>query len=82
MNMNFLPMFFNIQESTTEIIEEMKQLYEIGVRGFWFTDAQFIPSKKNIQDAKLLLQAIKDQGWNDIKWAAVSYTHLTLPTKA
>ena len=53
-----------------EIIEEMKQLYEMGVRGFWFTDAQFIPSKKHIQDAKLLLQAIKDQGWNDIKWAA------------
>tara|TARA_B100000900_G_scaffold157832_1_gene134101 strand:- start:1211 stop:2830 length:1620 start_codon:yes stop_codon:yes gene_type:complete len=53
-----------------EVIKEMKQLYEIGVRGFWFTDAQFIPSKKNIQDAKLLLQAIKDQGWNDIKWAA------------
>ncbi len=53
-----------------EIIQEMKQLYEMGVRGFWFTDAQFIPSKKNIQDAKLLLQAIKDQGWNDIKWAA------------
>ena len=53
-----------------EVIQEMKQLYELGVRGFWFTDAQFIPAKKYIQDAKLLLQAIKDQGWNDIKWAA------------
>ncbi len=53
-----------------EVIKEMKQLYAMGVRGFWFTDAQFIPTKKNIQDAKLLLQAIKDQGWNDIKWAA------------
>ena len=53
-----------------EIIEEMKQLYEMGVRGFWFTDAQFIPTKKHIQDAKLLLQAIKDQGWTDLKWAA------------
>ncbi|MDC3159423.1 B12-binding domain-containing radical SAM protein [Prochlorococcus sp. AH-716-G10] len=53
-----------------EIIEEMKQLYEMGVRGFWFTDAQFIPTKNHIQDAKLLLQAIKDQGWTDIKWAA------------
>ena len=53
-----------------EVIEEMKQLYEMGVRGFWFTDAQFIPTKNNIKDAKLLLQAIKDQGWNDIKWAA------------
>ena len=54
----------------SEVIKEMKQLYEMGVRGFWFTDAQFIPAKKNIQDAKSLLQAIKDQGWNDIKWAA------------
>ena len=53
-----------------EVIQEMKQLYDLGVRGFWFTDAQFIPSKKNIEDAKLLLQAIKNQGWNDINWAA------------
>ncbi len=53
-----------------EIIEEMKQLYEMGVRGFWFTDAQFIPTKNHIQDAKSLLQAIKDQGWTDLKWAA------------
>ena len=53
-----------------EIIEEMKQLYEMGVRGFWFTDAQFIPTKNHIQDAKLLLQAIKDEGWTDLKWAA------------
>ena len=53
-----------------EVIKEMKQLYEMGVRGFWFTDAQFIPTKNNIKDAKLLLQAIKDQGWDDINWAA------------
>ena len=53
-----------------EVIKEMKQLYDMGVRGFWFTDAQFIPTKNNIKDAKLLLQAIKDQGWNDINWAA------------
>ena len=53
-----------------EVIKEMKQLYEMGVRGFWFTDAQFIPTKNNIKDAKLLLQSIKDQGWNDINWAA------------
>ena len=53
-----------------EVIKEMKQLYELGVRGFWFTDAQFIPSKRHIQDAKILLQAIKNQGWNDINWAA------------
>ena len=53
-----------------EVIKEMKQLYELGVRGFWFTDAQFIPAKKHIKDAKLLLQAIKEQGWKDINWAA------------
>ena len=53
-----------------EVIKEMKELYEMGVRGFWFTDAQFIPTKNNIKDAKLLLQAIKEQGWNDINWAA------------
>ena len=53
-----------------EVIKEMKQLYDLGVRGFWFTDAQFIPAKKNIQDAKMLLQAIKAQGWTDINWAA------------
>ena len=53
-----------------EVIKEMKQLYEMGVRGFWFTDAQFIPTRNNIKDAKLLLQAIKEQGWNDINWAA------------
>ena len=27
-------------------------------------------SQKNIEDAKILLQAIKDQGWKDINWAA------------
>jgi len=53
-----------------EVIKEMKQLYDLGVRGFWFTDAQFIPAKKHIEDAKALLQAIKDQGWDDINWAA------------
>ena len=53
-----------------EVIKEMKQLYDLGVRGFWFTDAQFIPTKKNIEDAKLLLRAIKEQGWDDINWAA------------
>ena len=37
-----------------EVIKEMKQLYDLGVRGFWFTDAQFIPAKKHIEDAKIL----------------------------
>ena len=53
-----------------EVIKEMKQLYDMGVRGFWFTDAQFIPTKNNIQDAKDLLSAVKEQGWTDISWAA------------
>ena len=53
-----------------EVIKEMKQLYDLGVRGFWFTDAQFIPAKKHIEDAKILLTAIKSQGWDDINWAA------------
>ena len=48
----------------------MKQLYDRGVREFWFINAQFIPAKKHIEDAKTLLQAIKDQDWEDINWAA------------
>ena len=27
-------------------------------------------AKKHIEDAKTLLKAIKDQGWDDINWAA------------
>jgi len=27
-----------------EVVSEMRQLYDRGVRGFWFTDAQFIPA--------------------------------------
>ena len=27
---------------------------------------------KHIKDAKILLQSIKDQGWDDINWAARS----------
>ena len=47
----------------------MKQLYDLGVRGFWFTDAVY-SSKKTHRRCKTLLQAIKDQGWDDINWAA------------
>ena len=54
----------------SEVINEIKQLYGLGVRGFWFTDAQFIPSRGHIKNAKEILQAIKDEGLNDIKWAA------------
>ncbi|MBE9153923.1 B12-binding domain-containing radical SAM protein [Cyanobium sp. LEGE 06113] len=53
-----------------EVIAEMRQLYRRGVRGFWFTDAQFIPARRYIEDAKALLRAIQAEGWDDIRWAA------------
>ena len=53
-----------------EVIAEIRQLYNRGVRGFWFTDAQFIPAKRYIHDAKQLLGAIKNAGFQDIRWAA------------
>ena len=52
------------------VVSEMRQLYDRGVRGFWFTDAQFIPAKRYIEDAKELLRAIKAEGLTDIRWAA------------
>ena len=48
----------------------MKQLYDRGIRNFWFTDAQFIPARKYINDAVELLEKILDAGLNDIHWAA------------
>ncbi len=53
-----------------EVINEMRQLYDLGVRSFWFTDAQFIPTKSHIKEAKELLKAIKEEGLEDIQWAA------------
>ncbi len=53
-----------------EVVAEMRQLYDLGVRGFWFTDAQFIPARRYIQDAKELLKAILLEGLRDIRWAA------------
>ena len=53
-----------------EVVAEMRQLYERGVRGFWFTDAQFIPARRYIDDAKELLRAILAAGMADIRWAA------------
>jgi radical SAM superfamily enzyme YgiQ (UPF0313 family) len=53
-----------------EVVAEMRQLYDRGVRNFWFTDAQFIPARKYIDDAIELLEAIKASGMNDIHWAA------------
>ena len=53
-----------------EVVAEMRQLYNLGVRGFWFTDAQFIPARGHIQNAKELLNAIIKEGLTDIRWAA------------
>ena len=53
-----------------EVVKEMRQLYERGVRGFWFTDAQFIPARRYIEDAKELLRAVKAEGLTGIRWAA------------
>jgi len=53
-----------------EVVAEMRQLYDRGVRNFWFTDAQFIPARKFIDDAVELLQKIVDSGMTDIHWAA------------
>ncbi len=53
-----------------EVIKEIRQLYDLGVRAFWFTDAQFIPARRYIEDAKDLLKAIKKEGLEGINWAA------------
>lgn len=53
-----------------EVVAEMRQLYDRGVRNFWFTDAQFIPARRFINDAIELLQKILDAGMTDIHWAA------------
>lgn len=53
-----------------EVVKEMRQLYDRGIRNFWFTDAQFIPAKKYIPDAIELLQKIVDSGMQDTHWAA------------
>lgn len=53
-----------------EVVAEMRQLYNKGVRGFWFTDAQFIPTRSHIEPAKELLRAIEADGMKGIRWAA------------
>ncbi len=53
-----------------EVVDEIKQLYKLGVRNIWFTDAQFIPARRYIQDAKELLQTLKEEGLTGIRWAA------------
>ncbi len=53
-----------------EVVAEMRQLYDRGVRNFWFTDAQLIPARKYMDDVVELLQKILDAGMDDIHWAA------------
>ncbi|MEL6440286.1 MAG: photosystem II high light acclimation radical SAM protein [Cyanobacteria bacterium J06621_8] len=53
-----------------EVVREMRQLYDRGIRNFWFTDAQFIPTRRFIPDAIELLQTIVDSGMKDIHWAS------------
>lgn len=53
-----------------EVVAEMQQLYQRGIRNFWFTDAQFIPARRFIPDVIDLLQKIVDAGMADIHWAA------------
>jgi len=55
---------------TDEVIAEMRQLYDRGVRNFWFTDAQLIPARKYIADVEQLLQKIVESGMTDTHWAA------------
>jgi len=56
--------------SADEVVKEMRQLYDRGIRNFWFTDAQFIPARKFIDDVVELLQKILAAGMQDIHWAA------------
>jgi radical SAM superfamily enzyme YgiQ (UPF0313 family) len=55
---------------TDEVVAEMQQLYDRGIRNFWFTDAQFIPARRYIEDAKELLRKVIASGMTDIHWAA------------
>lgn len=53
-----------------EVVSEMQQLYRRGIRNFWFTDAQFIPARRYIDDAVELLEKVLAAGMDDIHWAA------------
>lgn len=53
-----------------EVVAEMRQLYDRGIRNFWFTDAQFIPARRYMDDVVELLQKIVESGMTDIHWAA------------
>ncbi len=53
-----------------EVVDEMRQLYDRGIRNFWFTDAQFIPARRYMDDVVELLEKIQAAGMTDIHWAA------------
>jgi radical SAM superfamily enzyme YgiQ (UPF0313 family) len=53
-----------------EVVAEMRQLYDRGIRNFWFTDAQLIPARKYMDDVVELLRKVLDAGMTDIHWAA------------
>jgi radical SAM superfamily enzyme YgiQ (UPF0313 family) len=53
-----------------EVVAEMRQLYDRGIRNFWFTDAQLIPARKYMDDVADLLRRILAAGMTDIHWAA------------
>ena len=44
------------------MVKKCVNLYDRGIRNFWFTDAQFIPARRFIDDAIELLQKIIDAG--------------------
>lgn len=53
-----------------EVVAEMQQLYDRGIRNFWFTDAQLIPARKYMDDVANLLKQVLAAGMKDIHWAA------------
>ncbi|HEY9906897.1 MAG TPA: photosystem II high light acclimation radical SAM protein [Thermosynechococcaceae cyanobacterium] len=53
-----------------EVVAEMQQLYDRGIRNFWFTDAQLIPARKYMDDVAQLLRKVLAAGMKDIHWAA------------
>jgi hypothetical protein len=53
-----------------EVVAEMRQLYDRGVRNFWFTDAQFIPARRFMRMPRNCCKKSSMRAWNDIHWAA------------
>ena len=47
-----------------------------------FTKRAFLNGKMSLTQAEAVMDVISSNGRNELRYAAVSYTHLTLPTKA